>query len=74
MAFAMLAGSLAARIAASRPMLHAVIVAGVIALGATVSLFAAGIAWSAVSALFLMVPAALLGGWLYARSLTSPKT
>jgi hypothetical protein len=61
--FALVAGWLTARIAVRRPATHAAVLAGVIALGAVVSLAAApGAKWSQVSALAVMAPCAWLGG------------
>jgi hypothetical protein len=61
--FALVAGWLTARIAVRRPATHAAVLAGVIALGAVISLAAApGAKWSQVSALAVMAPCAWLGG------------
>lgn len=62
--FALVAGWLTARIAIRRPATHAAIVAGLIALGAIVSLVASppGAIWSQVAALVVMAPCAWLGG------------
>jgi hypothetical protein len=61
--FALVAGWLTARIAVRRPATHAAILAGVIALGAIISLAAApGAKWSQLSALAVMAPCAWLGG------------
>jgi hypothetical protein len=61
--FALVAGWLTARIAVRRPATHAAVLAGVIALGAVVSLAAApGAKWSQLSALAVMAPCAWLGG------------
>lgn len=61
--FALVAGWLTARIAPRRPATHAAVLAGVIALGAIISLVAAsGAKWSQLSALAVMVPCAWLGG------------
>jgi hypothetical protein len=68
--FAALGGSVAARLAPTRPLLHAGIVAGLIMLGAAVSLLTAARAdarWSQVAALVLMAPAAWLGGYQRVR-------
>jgi hypothetical protein len=67
--FALVAGWLTARIAMRRPATHAAILAGVIAIGALVSLVASppGAKWSQISALAVMAPCAWLGG-LRARS------
>ena len=62
--FAGVAGWLTARIAPRKPATHAAILAGVIALGATISLVASppGAKWSQISALAVMAPCAWLGG------------
>ena len=61
--FALVAGWLTARIAVRRPATHAAVLAGVIALGALISLAAApGAKWSQLSALAVMAPCAWLGG------------
>ena len=61
--FALIAGWLTARIAVRKPATHAAILAGVIALGASISLVAAsGANWSQVAALAVMAPCAWLGG------------
>lgn len=61
--FALVAGWLTARIAARRPATHAAVLAGVIAVGAVISLAAApGAKWSPLSALVFMAPCAWLGG------------
>lgn len=67
--FALVAGWLTARVAARRPLLHAGIVGGLIALGAIVSIAASspGSTWSQFSALIVMAPCAWLGG-LVARA------
>jgi hypothetical protein len=68
--FALVAGWLAAHVAVRRPATHAAVVAGVIAVGALVSLFAAtGARWSQLTALVVMAPCAWLGGVLAARRL-----
>ena len=64
MLFAALGGMLAMRIARVRPSAHAVGVAALIALGATISLIAspgAGATWTQWGAILLMAPSALLG-------------
>ena len=59
MVFAGLGGALAARIAPSRPAVHAGLVTGLIAAGATVSLVkSSGATWSQWSAILLMAPCA----------------
>jgi hypothetical protein len=70
-AYGAFAGWLAARLAGRRPLLHAGIVAALIATVATVSWIAhpgQGAVWTQASAVFLFAPAALAGGWLRARS------
>lgn len=68
--FALVAGWLTARIAGRKPTVHAGIVAGLIALGALVSLAArpSDAKWSQMSALVIMAPCAVLGGVLSART------
>jgi hypothetical protein len=70
MAFAGLGGSLSARIAPSRPRLHAGITALFLAAGATVSLIKsppADATWSMWGAILLMAPACCLAGFLVPR-------
>ena len=67
MVFAGIGGYLAARIAGRRTVLHAGIVAALIAVGAAVSLLASpkgDAIWSQLTALTLMAPCAVAGGWL----------
>lgn len=67
MLFAALGGLLAVRLSASRSLRHAMALAGVVALGATVSLLtspAADATWSQWTALALMAPSAYAGAWL----------
>lgn len=67
--FALVSGWLTARIAGRRPATHAAVLAGLIALGATVSLIASsGAIWSQVGALVAMAPCAWIGGTLAGRS------
>jgi hypothetical protein len=69
-AFAALGGLLAASIAPSRRILHAAIVASIIALGAIVSLLArsgVGSTWSQWSALVFMAPSAWAAPKVFAR-------
>jgi hypothetical protein len=69
--FAAAGGYIAAWLAGRRPLAHAVAVALLLAAGALASLASTlgrGAIWSQVSALALMAPAAVLGGWLRARS------
>ena len=68
--FAFLGGYVAAWLARSRPLAHGAAVGGVLALGATISLFSTldkGAIWSQVAALALMAPCAVAGGWLRSR-------
>ena len=70
MVFALLGGYVAAWLARRRPLAHGVGVAGVLALGAAISLvstFGTGAGWSPVAALALMAPCAIFGGWLRLR-------
>lgn len=69
-AFAATGGYLAARLAPSRPLLHAAILASLLAVGALVAIAverSAGSIWSQLLVLFLMTPAALGGGYLRVR-------
>jgi hypothetical protein len=69
--FAVLAGYVAARLAGRSPLLHAGVVALVIAVGAVASIPSVPegtFPWSQVAALVLMAPCAVLGGWLAARA------
>lgn len=68
MLFAALGGFVAARIAPMRPSLHATIVAGVLALGAIVSLVTStGASWSQWTALIFMAPSTFLGSRVAVR-------
>lgn len=62
--FALVAGWLTARVAGTRPVVHAAILAVLIALGALVSIATrpGEAMWSQISALALMAPSACLGG------------
>ncbi len=69
-AFALFAGYLSGWIAGRRPVAHAVAMAVVLALGAISSLMATigkGAIWTQISALAVMTPAAVAGGWLRQR-------
>jgi peptidoglycan/LPS O-acetylase OafA/YrhL len=68
--FALVAGWLTARIAPRKPAMHAAVLAGLIALGAVVSLAArpSDAKWSQLSALVVMAPCAWLGGVLSSKS------
>jgi len=73
MAFAMLGGYVAGRIASRSPRVHGAIISGVTALGALASLIArpgAGAIWSELVALFLMAPMAVVGSALTPRRRT----
>ena len=75
MAFATLAGYLAARIAGRRELLHAGMVSAIIAVGAVSSIFTrpiGGTLWGQIAALALMAPAATLGGVLRRQPGTTP--
>ena len=62
--FALVAGWLTARVAGQRPVVHAAILAALIALGALASIATrpGDAMWSQLSALVLMAPCAWLGG------------
>jgi hypothetical protein len=69
-AFAAAGGFLAGVIAARKPRQHAVAVALVVAIGASLSMLAqpgAGSRWSQLTALVFMAPAALAGGFVRGR-------
>jgi hypothetical protein len=71
MVFAVLGGAVTVRVARVRPMLHATLLAALIALGAAVSLLAspgAGATWSQWGAILLMAPCALLAPRLTMRA------
>lgn len=73
---AFLGGYLAGRVAGRFPILHARIVAGILALGAAVSLgmtIGHGAIWSQVVALTLMAPAAEWGGRSRARAIAESR-
>jgi hypothetical protein len=65
--FAVLAGYSGTTIGSRRDMLVAVIIAVIMATMAIVSMMAKGVSWSPLSALVLMVPAELVGGYVRAR-------
>jgi hypothetical protein len=72
MVFAAAGGYVAAWLGGRHPLGHAVAVAAVLALGASVSLVATlgkGVVWTQLAALLLMAPCAVVGGWL--RSTTT---
>jgi hypothetical protein len=71
MLFAMVGGWVAAWVAAVRPIKHGILLAGVIAIGAIISLVFSNAAatWSQWSALLLMAPMAIVGSYLRARQI-----
>lgn len=76
-AFACFGGYLSGWIAGRRPVAHGAAVAVVLALGAAASLMATrgtGVAWSQLSAITLMAPAAAAGGVLRRRVAASRAT
>ena len=73
--FACLGGYVAARIAQRLELLHAVVLALLMATVALISLFAAidkGPVWSQIAALLFMAPAAAVGGMVRLKSKESP--
>src|SRR5688500_11061282 len=72
--FALVAGWLTARLAPTRPVVHAVVLAALIALGALVSMVSVrgDAIWSQASALVLMAPCAWLGGRIAATRGAEP--
>lgn len=73
--FAALGGYLAALIGGRREMLHATILAVILAAGAASSMFTrpeGGTLWAQIAALLFMTPAATLGGWVRVRQRTPP--
>lgn len=71
--FALIAGWLTARVAGKRPVVHAVILAALIALGALASIAArpGGAMWPQIAALALMAPSAWIGGRIASTHPTS---
>ena len=67
--FALVAGWLTARIAPRKPTTHAAFVAGLIALGAVISIAArpSDALWSQTAALVVMAPCAVIGGVISSR-------
>ena len=68
--FAAVGGYLAGWLAGRRPLAHAVAMAVLLSAGAIASLVSTlghGAVWTQVTALTLMAPSAVLGGWLCAR-------
>ena len=64
-AFALGAGFFTAKLAPRRPLWHAGIVAGLVALGAAVSLMGAGgTKWTPIAAIVFTTPSVILGGFL----------
>jgi len=75
-AFALLGGYVSGWIASRSPFIHGLIVAGMVALGAAISLIATvgkAAIWSQVTALIAMAPAAAMGGYLRGRTLRHVK-
>jgi hypothetical protein len=75
-AFALSGGYVSGWIASRSPFTHGLIVAGILALGAGISLLATvgnGPIWSQLTALTAMAPAAALGGYLRGRTWTHAK-
>jgi hypothetical protein len=73
--FATLGGYAAGWLAGRRPLAHAVAMAMLLAAGAIASLVSTvghGAVWTQVTALALMAPSAVLGGWSRARREGSP--
>jgi peptidoglycan/LPS O-acetylase OafA/YrhL len=69
--FGMLAGLIAARVAGRRQVLHAGIVAVLVALGAAISIAfhpRQGSLWTQLSAIFIFAPSAMLGGYVRSRT------
>jgi ABC-type transport system involved in multi-copper enzyme maturation permease subunit len=74
--FAGLGGYVSATIAKRKELAHALVVAGIIAVIAIVSLILApkeGILWSELATLLLMAPAAWIGGYLRTRQASGLK-
>jgi hypothetical protein len=70
-AFALLGGYVSGWIASRAPFTHGLIVAGILAVGASISLLATvgkGSLWTQLTALTAMAPAAALGGYLRGRT------
>ncbi len=75
--FAALGGYVAGWLAGRRPLAHAVAMALLLAAGAIASLVSTlghGAVWTQVTALVLMAPSAVLGGWLRARAVRAPSS
>jgi len=65
--FAFLAGYWGTAIAGRSDMLVAIVIAFIMAALAVVSMIAKGVSWSPLSAIFCMVPAEVVGGYVQAR-------
>jgi hypothetical protein len=75
--FAGLAGYVAARLAARKPMVHAAAVAGLLfgaAIGSYLIQQPGASLWSLVSTIFVSVPAAMFGGYLRYRAVKPTRT
>jgi len=73
MLFAFLSGYIAGLLARRNPLGHAIGVAAVLALGASVSLVSTlgkGAIWTQVAAIVLMAPSVIAGGWIRLRQCT----
>ena len=69
-AFSLIAGSVAASLAPARPLIHAGVVACIIAFGAAAALATRAeqeSIWSQLMALLFMAPAVIIGAWLKKR-------
>ena len=69
-AFSLIAGSVAASLSPARPLIHASVVAGIIAFGAAAALATRAdqeSIWSQLRALLFMAPAVIIGAWLKNR-------
>jgi hypothetical protein len=74
--FALLGGYVSGWIASRSPFIHGLIVAGILAVGAGISLVTTvgkGSIWSQLAAMTAMAPAAALGGYLRGRMLRRAK-
>ncbi|MCX6132370.1 MAG: hypothetical protein NTU47_01040 [Ignavibacteriales bacterium] len=75
--FAISGGYVSAAIAARKQLMHAGIVAAIIAVAALISIFAQPgfpTHWSQITAIVFMAPSAVLGGWLRERQVKAGKT
>jgi len=70
MFFAFLGGYVSGLLAGTKPLGHAIGVASILFIGATISLaitFGKGAVWSQVTAIILVAPSAIFGGWVKSR-------